>query len=69
MVKSGLNRKYIFEIPPCGRYVIFVTEFVVLGKKLPMKYGKNNFLHGGISKMFVLAHFSPSFSGQNCNFS
>ena len=30
MVKSGLE-KFIFEIPPCGKIVIFITEFVILG--------------------------------------
>ena len=30
MVKSGLEKKY-FEIPPCGKIVIFITEFVILG--------------------------------------
>ena len=25
------SRKNIFEIPPCAHYVIFITEFVLLG--------------------------------------
>ena len=29
MVKSGLD--LVFEIPPCGKIVIFITEFVILG--------------------------------------
>jgi len=63
-VKSGLQ-KYIFEIPSCGRYLIFVTEFVVLGKNLYIyEVKKNDFLHGGVSKLFFLDHFSPSFLGQ-----
>ena len=28
MVKSGLET---FEIPPCGKIVIFITEYVILG--------------------------------------
>ena len=27
-------RKNIFEIPPCAHHVIFITEFVLLIKKL-----------------------------------
>ena len=30
MVKSGLE-KICFEIPPWGKMVIFITEFVILG--------------------------------------
>ena len=26
-----LSRKIHFEIPPCGKIVIFITEFVILG--------------------------------------
>ena len=33
MVKSGLKNH--FEIPPCGKMVIFVTEFVILRKTHP----------------------------------
>ena len=25
------SRKIYFEIPPCGKMVIFITEFVILG--------------------------------------
>ena len=28
MVKSGLEN--IFEIPPCGKMAIFITDFVIL---------------------------------------
>ena len=31
MVKSGL---YFFQFPPSGKKVIFVTEFLILGKNL-----------------------------------
>ena len=27
------SRKIYFEIPPCGKMVIFITEFVLLGSK------------------------------------
>ena len=30
MVKSGLEKNY-FEIPTCGKIVIFIIEFVILG--------------------------------------
>ena len=26
------SRKNHFKIPPCGKMVIFITEFVILGK-------------------------------------
>ena len=32
------SRKNYFEIPPCGKMVIFITEFVILGPF--MKHGK-----------------------------
>ena len=34
MVKSGLE--CCFEIPPCRKKVILVTEFVIMGKNLPI---------------------------------
>ena len=64
------SRKNIFEIPPCAHYVIFITEFVLLTKTPP--FFEVNWLnrkwwaHGGISKIFFLDHFSPSFLGQKC---
>ena len=48
-VKSFLD--FFFEIPPCGKKVIFFTEFVILGKNLT--YNEvigNKFRHEGISK-------------------
>ena len=62
------SRKNIFEIPPCAQHVIFITEFVHL-IKIPPFYEVNSFnrkcqAHGGISKIFFLDHFSPSFLGQ-----
>jgi hypothetical protein len=58
------------EIPPCTHHVIFITEFVLLIKTPPF-YEVNSFnrkwlAHGGISKIFFLDHFSPSFLGQKC---
>ena len=32
------SRKIYFEIPPCGKIIIFITEFVILGTF--MKYRK-----------------------------
>ena len=29
------SRKNIFENPPCGKYVMFVTEFVILDQIFP----------------------------------
>ena len=31
MVTEKWSRKIYFEIPPCGKIVIFITEFVILG--------------------------------------
>jgi hypothetical protein len=61
------SRKNIFEIPPFAHHVIFITEFVLL-IKIPPFYEVNSFnrkcqAHGGISKIFFLYHFSPSFLG------
>ena len=59
--ESGL--KNIYEIPPpC----IVVTEFVVLSKNLPKYHEvrKNDFRHGGISRIFLLDHFSKPFLHQ-----
>ena len=63
------SRKNNFEIPPCAHNVIFITEFILL-IKIPSFYKVNSFnrkcqAHGGISKIFFLDHFSPSFLGQN----
>ena len=60
----------ILEIPPCAHLVIFITEFALL-IKIPPFYEVNSFnrkwqAHGGISKIFFLDHFSPSFLGQKC---
>ena len=46
------------------------TEFVLM-IKIPPFYEVNSFdrkwqAHGGISKIFFLDHFSPSFLGQKC---
>ena len=51
------SRKIYFEIPPCGKMVIFITEFVILDT-----------FSGGISKRFFLDHFSLSFLGQKLYF-
>jgi hypothetical protein len=61
-------RKNKFEIPPRAHHVIFITEFVLL-IKIPPFFEVNSFnrkcqSHGGISKIFFLDHFSPSFLGQ-----
>ena len=58
------------EIPPCAHHVIFITEFVLL-MKIPPFYEVNLSnrkwqAHGGISKIFFLNRFSPSFLGQKC---
>ena len=54
----------------CANYAIFITEFVLLIKTPPF-YEVNSFnrkwqAHGGISKIFFLDHFPPSFLGQKC---
>jgi hypothetical protein len=49
-----------------GRKLIFVNEFVLLGKNLSF-YGqreKNDFPNGEFSKIFFLDHFSPSILDQ-----
>ena len=54
-----------FNVKIIKMYVIFVTEFVFLGKNLhTYEVRKNSFPHGRISKIFFLDHFSPSFLGQ-----
>jgi hypothetical protein len=57
------------EFYPCGKEVIFITEFALLCKNQPFyevkRFSKKGFPHGGISKIFFLDHFSPSFLGQN----
>jgi hypothetical protein len=70
MVVKKWSRKNIFQIRPCAYRVIFITEFVLLIKITPF-YEVNTFNrkwleHGGISKIFFLDHFSPSFLGQKC---
>ena len=52
-MKSGLENT--FEILPCGRYVIFLTEFLVLDKNFPIYEEKEKKIpHGGISKKKLL---------------
>ena len=67
---STYGKKNISDFPPCGRMVIFVTEFVIFRKTPPfyeVKWIRRKWLpHGGISKIFFLDHFSPSFLGQKC---
>ena len=63
-VKSGLEKNY-FKIPPCGKMVIFIAEFVIWDT---YEVKKNSLAHEGISKRFFLDHFSPSFLGRNCIF-
>jgi hypothetical protein len=62
--------RFVFEIPPCAHPVIFVTEFVILIKTPPLfevnSFNRKWLVHGGISKIFFLDHFSPSFLGQKC---
>ena len=57
------------EIPPCAKKVIFITEFGILGKNLPIyKVRQNNVAHGGISK---INKFKTTFSTiifKNVNF-
>ena len=46
-LESGL--KLFFKILPCGKKVIFVNEFVVLGKNLPFyEVREKKFQHGEI---------------------
>ena len=42
------SRQIHFEIPPCGKMVIFITECVILGPFFEV--WENSFPHGGISK-------------------
>ena len=64
------SRKNIFEIPPCSHHVILITEFVLLIKTPPFYevnlFNRKRQAHGGISKIFFLDHFSPSFLGRKC---
>jgi hypothetical protein len=51
------------------RYIIFITEFALLYKNPPFyekkrRVSEKGFAHGGISKIFILDHFSLSFLGQ-----
>ena len=62
--------RIILEIPPCARHVIFICLFF----KIPPFYEVNSLNrkwqgHGGISEIFLLDHFSPSFLGQKCKIS
>jgi hypothetical protein len=59
MVKRG--GKNYFEIPPCGKMVI--CDF---GHFYEVR--ESSFPHGGISKIFFLDHFLPSFLGQKIYF-
>ena len=57
--------KIFFEIPPCAKIVIFVTEFVILYKRPPFYEGKwiiRKWLlsHGGISIIFLIARLARS---------
>ena len=60
------SRKIYFEIPPCGKIVIFITEFVILGTFFEVR--ESSLPYGGISKIFFLDHFSLSFLGQKLYF-
>ena len=65
MVISGLEKIFLKFL-----HVILITEFVLL-IKIPPFNEVNSFnrkwqVHGGISKIFLLYHFSPSFFGQKC---
>jgi len=57
MVKSGLNS--FFEIPPYGKIVIFITEFVILGTF--MKLRKVVCMEESQKYFFYIDHFSPPF--------
>jgi hypothetical protein len=71
MILGFLNCTYItkvfIEIPPCAKKVIFITEFVFLDL-YPHFYEVNQGSEKGlgISNIFFLDHFSPSFLGQKC---
>ena len=54
------------EIPTCAKKVIFIIEFVFLdlNPHFYEVYSEKGLAHGGISKIFFLDHFSPSFLGQ-----
>jgi hypothetical protein len=62
------NTKKIIETPPCALKVLFITEFAISCKRphfYEVKLIRRKWLaHGGISKIFFLDHFSPSFLGQ-----
>ena len=61
------SHRIFFEIPPCRNMAIFVTQFVIWCKNPPfcVKWiRRKGLLHKGISKIFFLDHFSPSFLGQ-----
>ena len=62
--------RFFLEIPPCAHHVIFINEFVLLIKIHPF-YEVNSFIRKwqanvGISNIFLLDHFSPSFLVQKC---
>ena len=68
MVKSGLE-KFVLKSLNAGK-LLFVTEFVILGKNLPVYEVRGNSLpHEGISKQIFLGHFSPPFFSQKLYFS
>ena len=62
------GKKNISDFPPCGKMVIVVTEFVIFCKTRPfyeIKWIRRKWLpDGGISKIFFLDLFSPSFLDQ-----
>jgi hypothetical protein len=51
------------KFPKSPKEVIFITEFVILCKNPPFcevkKIFEKGFVHGRISKIFFLDHFSP----------
>ena len=53
------------EIPPCTHHEIFIAEFALLIKTPPFyevnSFNRKQLAHGGISEIFFLGHFSPSF--------
>ena len=68
LIICTLTTNFFFEIPPCAKHVIFISEFVNFGINPPL-YDIRIFLkflhvHGGISKIFFLDHLSLSFLGQ-----
>ena len=61
----AFSENLCFNVKIIKMYMIFVTEFVFLGKNLhTYEVRINSFPHGRISEIFFLDHFSPSFLGQ-----